>query len=420
MKQIALIDCNNFYVSCERLFQPVLRDQPVVVLSNNDGCVISRSNEAKQAGIAMGEPLHLCQARINRYKVRVFSSNFSLYGDISNRIMTILKTFTKKIEIYSIDEAFLDLSHIPAPKCTEYLENMRDKIYQLVGIPVSIGLGPNKTLAKVAASYAKQKAGVLNYNALSQIQQDELLRKLLVADVWGIGKRSASKLKALGIYTAYELRQAPTNLISNKLTVVGSRLQYELQGYTCLEIETHTQNKKQIISSRSFGSTTNQLSDLEAAVSLFVSRACQKLRQQNSLARSLSVYIRSNPFSKNEPLTSLSDLAILPQASNSTPVFIKTAKRLLQKIFQQGVFYKKAGIALGMIQDTSQQTGIFMTDPKNSKLDGIIDQLNRSCQNPLLFYAAHQPTKKQTWQMQRSLMSQQYTSSWKELLLVKI
>ena len=421
MSQIALVDCNNFYVSCERLFQPQLRNKPVVVLSNNDGCIISRSNEAKACGIQMGEPLHLCQDKIKRNQVKVFSSNFTLYGDLSNRVMQVLRSFTHSLEVYSIDEAFLDLSHIPPEQCCNYLQKIQKQIYHNTGIPVSVGLGASKTQAKVAASMAKKQSGTFNFLALSHNQEKELLKTILVEDIWGIGRRSANKLKAFGIYTAYDFIQADPQLVLKKLTVVGSRLQYELRGFPCLEIEQEAKAKKQIISSRSFGVTTTKLHDLESAVALFVSRAAQKLREQNSVTRYISVCIRSNPFAKFEPFTIASDHAVLAQATNSTPILTKIAKKLLSKIFKPGVAYKKAGIALQMISPAKNlQHTMFRKFQSSSKLDRLMDLLNQSQQNPNLYYASQKPQKSAKWSMQRNLLSPKYTSSWQELLLVKI
>lgn len=422
MRVIALVDCNNFYVSCERLFNPKIRNKPVVVLSNNDGCIIARSEEAKDLGIKMGEPLHLCQNLIRSNKVEVYSSNYTLYGDISNRIMHFLKSYTEKIEIYSVDEAFLDLTHIPRVEQSSFIQKIKKEIYQNFGIPVSVGLAPNKVLAKISSKKAKKSDGTFNYFNLDSQEIAHSLSQINVQEIWGIGSQCSKKLNSIGVYTAQDLKLADIGLIKKMLGVVGSRIQYELKGLYCIEIEDCIKGKKQIISSKSFGGTVTQLSDLEQAVSNFVTTACSKLRAQNSYARSLSVFIQTNRFSEERQYFN-SNSAIFNTGQNSTSIFIAAAKKLLKTIFLPGFKYKKAGVSLSMIeqhqnsQDVLLESLEFKSDPKLVK---IIDNINSVYGKNTLLYAACGKVEKQRFIARAQKKSQKFTSSWQEILTVKI
>ena len=422
MRSIALVDCNNFYVSCERLFNPKLRNKPVVVLSNNDGCIIARSEEAKNVGIKMGEPLHLCQNLIKAHNVEVYSSNYTLYGDISNRIMGFLKNYTSKLEIYSIDEAFLDLTQVPKVEQSSFIQKIKKEIYQNFGIPVSVGLAPNKVLAKIASKKAKKSDGTFNYFNLDAQGVVQTLSQIYVQDIWGIGRQCSKKLNSMGVYTAQELKNYDIGLVKKKFGVVGSRIQYELKELYCIELEDCVSNKKQIISSKSFGSTLTKLNDLEQAVSNFVTTACSKLRGQNSYARSISVFIQTNRFSEEKQYFN-SRSAVLSIGQNSTSVFISVAKKLLKAIFLNGFKYKKAGISLSMIentqnsQDVLMETNDFKTNPALVK---IMDDINSVYGKNTVLYAACGKLEKQKFTPRSEQKSQKFTSSWKELLTVKI
>jgi len=422
MRSIALVDCNNFYVSCERLFNPKLRNKPVVVLSNNDGCIIARSEEAKNVGIQMGEPLHLCQNLIKAHNVEVYSSNYTLYGDISNRIMGFLKNYTSKLEVYSIDEAFLDLTQVPKLEQSSFIQKIKKEIYQNFGIPVSIGLAPNKVLAKIASKKAKKSDGTFNYFNLDAQGVVQMLSQIKVQDIWGIGRQCSKKLNSMGVYTAQEFKNSDIGIIKKKFGVVGSRIQYELKELYCIELEDCVSNKKQIISSKSFGSTVTKLNDLEQAVSTFVTTACSKLRAQNSYARSISVFIQTNRFSEEKQYFN-SRSAVLSIGQNSTSVFISAAKKLLKAIFLNGFKYKKAGISLSMIeniqnsQDVLMETADFKTNPALVK---IMDDINSLYGKNTLLYAACGKLEKRKFTPRSEKKSQKFTSSWKELLTVKI
>lgn len=422
MRCIALVDCNNFYVSCERLFNPKLRNKPVVVLSNNDGCIIARSEEAKNVGIKMGEPLHLCQNLIKAHNVEVYSSNYTLYGDISNRIMGFLKNYTSKLEVYSIDEAFLDLTQVPKIEQSSFIQKIKKEIYQNFGIPVSIGLAPNKVLAKIASKKAKKSDGTFNYFNLDAQGVVQMLSQIKVQDIWGIGKQYSKKLNSMGVYTAQEFKNSDIGIIKKKFGVVGSRIQYELKELYCIELEECVSNKKQIISSKSFGRTVTKLNDLEQAVSTFVTTACSKLRAQNSYARSISVFIQTNRFSEEKQYFN-SRSAVLSIGQNSTSVFISAAKKLLKAIFITGFKYKKAGISLSMIENTQNSQDVLMepTDFKtNPALVKMIDDINSVYGKNTILYAACGKLEKQKFTPRSEKKSQKFTSSWKELLTVKI
>ena len=293
----ALVDGNSFYCSCERVFNPSLINQPVIVLSNNDGCVISRTDEAKAIGIKMGDPLHLISDIIKRHRVRVYSSNYALYGDMSARMMTTLAQFTPELEVYSIDEAFLSLGGFAGRDLADYAREIRRVVRRDTGIPTAIGIGPTKVLAKVANRAAKKNkisGGVLNL--CDRAAQDSVLAEFAVADVWGIGARSAAKLARMGVTTAMQLRNADADAVQKLLTIVGRRIVLELRGQSCLALEMVQEDRKQIVSSKSFGRPVYKLTELKEAVANYATRACEKLRRQKSACHVLSVFVQTNRF----------------------------------------------------------------------------------------------------------------------------
>lgn len=416
----ALVDCNNFFVSCERVFNPGLEGKPVIVLSNNDGCVISRSNEAKQMGIPMGSPFFKIRALVKQNRVAVFSANFNLYGDMSWRVMEALRQFDVSVEVYSIDEAFLDASSIRPDTLAPYGEALQRKIKRWTGIPVSVGIAKTKTLAKVANEIAKksQKSqGVLNlaspqYHAFA-------LSKLPVAEVWGVGYRISKSLENSNIQTALQLRDAPDHWILKRYSITLLRTVQELRGIPCFPLTLHTAPRQSISCSRSFGTLVETLPDLKEAVATYVARAAEKLRQDRLLAKQLTVYIRTSHF-RQEPQYANAVTMALPVATDCSHELIQVAARGLEQIYQQGYRYYKARVTLTELSPTTQsQQNLFDTvdRAKTQRLMKTLDQLNNQWGNGTLKYAAE--GLKPQWLMKREHRSPAYTTHWTELPLVK-
>lgn len=417
MKKIfALVDCNNFYASCERLFRPELENKPIVVLSNNDGCVIARSNEVKALGIKMGDPYFKLKDLIAKHHIHVFSSNYALYGDLSHRVMAILQQMEPKVEVYSIDEAFISLPYTPGKLHTEYAQYLKQKVKQHVGIPVAIGIGPTKTLAKVANRIAKKNAyhnGVFDITDHERL--DELLGSFDVEDVWGIGRQSTQKLRMRGIRTAKDLRDADNAWLRERLTVTGLRTAMELRGISCLPLEMVQPDKKSIISSRSFGRSVETLSDMKEAVATYISTAAEKLRAQGSVAGAIQVFITTNPFNPKHPQYAQSMMATLSRPSADTPHMVKAALQCLECIFKPGYQYKKAGVMLTEILPAHhQQMNLFNSFvTENPELMQAFDRINQKWGRQTIQVATAGLTK--TWKMVQSLKSPAYTTSWAEL-----
>lgn len=418
MEQIfALVDCNNFYTSCERVFNPTIEGKPVVVLSNNDGCIIARSNEAKALGIKMGEPLHQCQTLITKNKVHVFSSNFPLYGDLSARVMGTLATFIPEMEVYSIDEAFLDLTGIPG-NLTEYGKTIRKTVKKWVGIPVSIGIAPTKTLSKAAAKLVKK---LPEYEGVFDItERIETLGDIDVGDVWGVGWQYAKLLRRHGILTALDLRNATDAWVRKHMTVVGLRTVMELRGTSCIPLDEGIQPKKSIMCSRSFGRKVYTLNELKEAVSAYTSRVSEKLREQNSAASIIQVMLIEFPFNDGHPRTHFCSTSI-PVATSYTPDLIRYAKALLERIYRRGPAYRKAGVMLsGIVQRGQVQMNLFHTSregEKEIKLMQTVDGINRRWGRGTFIHASSGFSR--PWWMRQSRKSPQFTTSWAELPLVK-
>lgn len=341
---IALVDCNNFYASCERLFQPALREKPVVVLSNNDGCVIARSNEAKALGIAMGDPWHLCREK--HASVAVRSSNYTLYGDLSARVMKTIAGFSPDVEIYSIDEAFVGLSGYEE-RLETHAHEMRARVLQWVGIPVSIGIGPTKLLAKVDNRIAKKRpdcGGV--HSLMTTVSQDEALQAIGLADLWGVANRLADRLGELGITTPLQLREADARLIRQRLGVAVERIVLELQGVPCLTLEHASPTKKSIMASRSFGRPVVMRNELEEAVATYAARAAEKMRRQNLCTAHIVVFIQTNRFKPGEPQYFAQQAIHLTSDTADTSRLTTAAQWALGRIWKAGFSYKKAGVML--------------------------------------------------------------------------
>ncbi len=351
-KKVALIDCNSFYVSCERLFNPKIQNVPVVVLSNNDGCVISRSTEAKKLGIRMGEPYFKVKDLVKKNNVQIFSSNYALYGDLSRRVMKVLKGFTDKIEIYSIDEAFLDLSHIKDEQVEEYGKQIRERVLKWTGIPTSVGISNTKTLSKVANHIAKKnKAGVI----FLKENIDNILKDFDIADVWGVGRQLSKLYIKNGINNAYELKNISNTWVKKSTNVLGAKTVMELRGISCIDLETEESRRKSCCVSRSFGKKVESLDKLKESITTHCLNAAEKIRTDKQTTRAVTIFIRTSPFDKNRKYYSNSITIELPVATNNSIELVKTAISGLKKIYKYGYFYQKAGIILSKLRDASEK-----------------------------------------------------------------
>jgi len=414
-KSFALIDCNNFYVSCERVFDPSLINKPVVVLSNNDGCIISRSNEAKLLNIPMGAPLHLYKNIINSNKVKVYSSNYPLYGDMSNRVMTSLMELNSELEIYSIDEAFLKINEQDHSNIEHDILRMRKNILTWTGIPVSIGLGPTKTLAKIANNIAKKnQSGVFNLD--TEDKQIRILKNINVEEIWGISRRWGSKLRMIGIGTALELRNVSANRIRQYLGVVVQRIVYELRGISCLDLD-KILPKKNIMCSRSFGNPLNSKATIKDFITEYSIRAAEKARQQNSRAQGIYIFLRTNRFKKEKQYNS-GIMFGLNFPCCDTSVIIKLALKAIDQIYQPGYSYHKAGIMmLDLIpsdihqKDLFQNTNYSLSDERMK----VIDFLNKKFGSGIITHGKVRSKDKNKWKSRSFYLSPRYTTQWDEL-----
>ena len=417
--QIALVDCNNFYVSCERVFRPDLRNVPVVVLSNNDGCAVSRSNEAKALGIKMGQPWFECKELAEEHGILALSSNYALYADMSNRVMSILGSFSPRQEVYSIDESFLDLTGMP--KLRELSYEIRERVITWTEIPVCVGIGPTKTLAKLANFVAKKhprSKGVFNYNDLSDAQQAKLLSQIEVGEVWGVGRKISARLAEHGIHTVQDLRAAHTATLRAEFGVVVEKTQRELQGVQCMDFEDVVPAKKQIVSSRSFGQTVRDVAVLKDAMSTFVANSCAKLRAQGSHASLIQVSLYTNRFRKDLPQYNPSFTLPLPQPTNDSLVVNRWADYLVGHLFKPEYEYKKAGIMLGEITPVGQYQADWLEPPQatSTKLMDALDGLNKRFGRGTVKVSTQGANKE--WQMRQERKSPNYTTRWDEVPIV--
>ena len=376
-KKIGLVDCNSFYVSCERLFNPKIRRKPVVVLSNNDGCIISRSNEAKALGIKMGEPYFKAKDIIIKNNVNVFSSNYSLYGDLSRRVMRTLKRFNSDIEIYSIDEAFMDLSNFSDKEIEEVGKEIRSTVLKWTGIPTSIGIAKTKTLSKVANHIAKKtKAGVTSLIGIENL--DPILEKVEINDVWGVGRQLTKFYQKNGIYNAKQLKNKSNTWIKKCSNVLSSRTAMELRGISCIELEKTTSKRKSCVVSRSFGKRVENFQELKEAVASYCLNASEKLRSENLVAKALTVFVRTSPFQRNFGYYSNSKTIDFPIATNNSIETVKTAITILESIYKNGYRYQKAGVMFSGLSDENSKENLFASekDEKINKLMRSIDKTN--------------------------------------------
>ena len=420
----ALVDANNFYVSCQRAFSASLHNRGVIVLSNNDGCVIARSNEVKGL-IKMGQPFFECKELIEQHQLVVFSSNYPLYADISNRIMAILAECSPLLEIYSIDEAWLELTPLSIPDLTAYGHEIRVRVRQLTGIPVSVGIAGTKTLAKLANEIVKKHplyAGVLDLSHLSAQDIDRHLEAVPVDDVWGIGVKYGQFLRSESIFTAKELRDADDTWIRKHLTVVGQRIVLELRGIACIPLEPEPQVKKGIMSAKTFGREIMSREELEEAVANYTARAAEKLRSQHSLTSCISVFMQTDQFKQNSPQYSASLTRRLPFPTAFTPDLIKQAREAVRAMYRLGYAYRKAGVYLSkIVPDESLQPDLFggFSLPlhyKQMRLMSIVDVINKVYGRDTLFFAIQGITR--SWKMQQRKLSPHFTTRWSELFTV--
>lgn len=414
--QYALVDCNNFYVSCERVFRPDLKHTPLVVLSNNDGCVVSRSQEAKALGIGMGQPWFQCQDLAHTHGVMALSSNYALYADMSNRVMSILAGYSPMHEVYSIDECFVDLTG--TPKLREVSYDIRHRVMAWTGIPVCVGIGPTKTLAKLANHIAKKhprSKGVFNYNDLTRAQQDRLLHKIDVGEVWGVGRKIASRLVAHGVHSVQDFRTAHTATLRAEFGVVLEKIQRELQGTACIEWQASATHKKQIISSRSFGQPVKDLVVLQDAMSTFVAHACAKLRAQGTHAALIQVFLKTNRFRADLPQYMPCLALPLPQPTNDSLVVNRWAAHLLERMFKPEYVYKKAGVVLGDITPVQQWQSDWLepAPPASSRLMATVDALNQRFGRGFVKISTQGAHAQ--WKMRQERKSPSYTTQWHAL-----
>lgn len=410
-----LVDCDNFFVSCERIFQPKLKNRPVVVLSNNDGCVVSRSYEAKKAGIPMCAPYFKIASHLKALNGVALSSNYELYADISGRLMSFLRSAFVEIETYSIDEAFLKIPF--RDDFFSLASELRTSVLNQIGIPVSIGMAPTKTLCKIASQLAKQNFKIW---LLSEPRmQEEVLAQTEVADIWGIGRRTASKLHYMGIFTALELCKAPATLIRSKFGINLAKTVMELQGTPCQDIE-QPEPQKSIISSGSFEYEVNRFEQLEQNLAEFVDCACQRLRHQNSVAGCITIGIYSNRFNHHHPQYNNSLTISLPQPSDNTARFMTAMKQGLEQIYRDDCWYKRAGVVLSCLEDSASRQKSWFTDfnirTQDQKLMNAFDELNGKFGRKTVFFAVQNAKPKQY--LKREFKSPAFTTSWDELPLV--
>ena len=425
----AIVDCNSFYCSCERLFRPHLDKQPVVVLSNNDGCIISRSDEAKKLGVEMAGPYFKARLLIEKYNVATFSSNYNLYGDLSWRVMETLRIMLGKenVEVYSVDEAFLNLDDFDAKDLQQVGINIRETVEQWTGIKVSVGVAPTKVLSKVANHLAKKNKAATDCVVVLDTKEkiDKALQDTPISEVWGVGYQYAQKLKEMNaVFTAFDLTKKTEEWAHKNLGgVVGMRLIKELKGEPANEMKEELVNKKMIATTRMFGSPVKNISDIKEAIATYTSRAAEKLRRQYSAANTVSVFVvpkeqSHNTYFRHGP--TISSYVTLPVATSATNELIKPAVKLVDKLYEQGRIYKKAGVMLsGIVPDATIQGNLFIPETKNANrlLMSMVDNVNFAMRDDILKFAASGTTR--DWKMRQELRSPRYTSRWEELFVVK-
>ena len=413
----ALVDANSFYASCEQVFRPELRDKPVVVLSNNDGCVVARSRAAKALKIPDLQPYFKIKSLLAKHQVHVFSSNYELYADLSSRVVSVLEEFAPQLEVYSIDESFLCFDGLSVD-WRSYGLQIKRRIWRDVRMPVCVGMGQTKTLAKLANHIAKKSAKLEGVCVLHAGNDwDAVFKKLPVETIWGVGRRLAKRLNQLRFYSVYDLKVANAKHIRHQFSVTLERTVAELNGERCVNIDTQPSNKKQIYSTRSFGQKVQQLSDLQQAISQYASTAAVKLRKQNSVVKTIVVFIQTSRFIDGAYSNTIT--IALPHATNDTRTIIAAAKQGVSRLYRPGLAYAKAGIGLVEIDDaTSVQLNFFSQyqSTKSLELMEVVDKLN--CQQKQVFFASSGINS--FWRMRRQMKSPSYTTSIEEIPVIKI
>ena len=415
----ALVDCNNFYASCERVFNPNLQHKPIVILSNNDGCIISRSDEAKKLGIPMGAPIFKYRTLIANHNVKVFSSNYSLYGDMSSRVMSILKQFTPDIQVYSIDESFLKLEGFEDYNLTDYGMLMKNRILKWTGIPTCAGIAPTKALSKVANKIARKYPNQTNgvYVIDTELKRINALKWTKIKDIWGIGKKLSDRLAIKGCKNAYDFTQLPESWVKSNMSVVESRLQRDLLGIPTLDLEVQ-KSKKSISTTRTFEKPLKELDKIKERISTFAFVSGEKLRRQNSHCHMIIVILRSNYFREDLKQHYATKVISLPYPTNSSLVLSNYAIKAIEEVFKSGIAYKKAGIILtGLVPSNNYQLNIFDWENSNHQpLMKAIDKINYRFSNKIKL--ANQDLKK-TWKMKQDHLSPNYTTNLQDIIKVK-
>ncbi len=423
---VALVDCNNFYVSCERVFNPALEGQPVVVLSNNDGCVVSRSNEAKALGVGMGVPWFQARASLRGHPVVALSSNYALYGDMAARVMSVLGRFSPHQDIYSIDECFLGLEGLGAHDLLAYSQRMRQQVHQWTGIPVSIGLASTRTRAKLAQHVTKKWSsfsGVCHLEALSPEACDHLLSHIPVSQVWGVGRRLAPQLERLQVRTALDLKQASPARMRSLFSVALERTVAELNGIPCLKSGEPASPRRQITCSRSFGQPVTRLPDMEEAISNHVSRAAEKLRQQNTVTRCLSIFLQARPPGAGEQILTSRHAQMVPlhRPEEDTRYLVQAALAGLRRLYQPGRHYRKAGVILMELEPRQGQPPGLFDDPaahaRSRQLMRVMDAINTRMGSGTIRLAAS--GTRHAWYMRQNHVSPRFTTSWADIPVVR-
>ena len=419
---IALVDCNNFYVSCERMFNPKLEGKPVVVLSNNDGCAVARSNEVKALGIKMGEPWFRMKDMAKQHGIIALSSNYALYGDLSARVMATLAEFSPQQEVYSIDECFLDLSGIDPATLADYGQKIRKTVKRNVGIPVCVGIADTKTLAKLANHCAKKDLagnnGVCDFGRLNELQRRKLFSSIPVGEIWGVGRKITEGLAKLYINTVEDLRNASPEYLRQQFSIVLVRTVNELNGIPCIELEEAGTPRQQIMVSRSFGAPVSALDDLSESVAYYTTRAAEKLRRDASVAASLCVFIQTNPFKENEEQYSRSFVVPLIQPTDDTTKLVKAALFGLKLIYKPALRYKKSGVLLMGLHEKGAAQRTLFDDPteqsRSDKMMYVMDAINQRMGKDSVTVGA--TGTKQRWAMRREQKSPSYTTDMNELM----
>lgn len=419
--RFGLVDCNNFYASCERIFRPDLATSPIAVLSNNDGCIVAMSAEAKASGIPRGKPLFKVRDEIRQHQVQVFSSNYTLYGDMSRRVMEVLSQFSPEVDPYSIDEAFIDLSGVEDDELEEYGRKIRKTVVKWTGIPVTIGIASSRTLAKIAAGVAKQDKNLEgSFSLVNHPDLNDILRETPVEDIWGIGRGSADKLRQNGIRDAWKFSTANLQWVKKKLTIVGMRCAQELRGISCVSLEDVEPGKRSLMFTRSFGHPVTDLKELEEAVSFYTASCAEKLRAKNMVTGMLTLFLREYQQGGGWHTNKMQASVALSEPTDFTPDLLLHVQAMLPQLYRKGIRYKKAGIMMTDLTPRDQiQLSIFQKQPRkeDQRLMKAIDEINEKIGKGTVF--SGKEGTNQSWHMKSDFRSPRYSTNWKEIPIIK-